>query len=101
MIAARDGAKRDPARSGQPRALVEQLARQNPRYVKPDVMWNWAGSPSSSAVKGCDVHVSRLGRADGNSVASTGNGYGNGTDARMSRRIGSGAGAVLGAPAAA
>jgi len=40
------------------RALVLRLARENPCYVKPDVMWNWAGSPSSSAVKGCDVHVS-------------------------------------------
>ncbi len=40
------------------RALVEQLARENPRYVKPEIMWNWAGSPSPAAVQGCDVPVS-------------------------------------------
>jgi len=33
------------------RELVVQLARQNPRYVKPEIMWNWAGTPSPSGWK--------------------------------------------------
>jgi putative transposase len=34
------GTPGQPPVPGEVRALVEQLARENPRYVKPEIMWN-------------------------------------------------------------
>ena len=35
--------------------LVVRLARENPLYVKPEIMWNWAGPPSLSGLKEWDA----------------------------------------------
>jgi putative transposase len=46
-----------PSRSGRPpvsaeiATLIERLATENNGYVKPEIMWNWAGTPSPSGWK--------------------------------------------------